>query len=367
VPEAGHTPSPATSVRLEGPPQDYVDEVTLYIRRLALSGRGEDVRGRNLLALQVLEVGYANGWLAYAPNRDVARWLVMLLDLVGARRGLGPRARVMRTLDAFLEEVEAAGLRRLAGVTREVVLSHLARELGWPLDAAAVLGPRLAVAAALWHLGFRAGDYRAQVHFEKNSQGKLVRRKIAATLDAPWAAALREVAGETAPGAVQVLAGLPPSFEVVVRQVQGALRRVDEPLEGVPFAVFYSLATDASRSGRRWEPPERFVHGSAYTREDFERAVGRFSKGARSRRGRYLRSAALAELGLSSFFPETVSVVDGWLAACQCSELWVDSPEGAHAGGDDGWLDVARAERETIRALQARIHASVSRALRPQG
>ena len=40
-----------------------------------------------------------------------------------------------------------AGLRRLAGVTREVVLSHLARELGWPLDAAAVLGARLAVAA----------------------------------------------------------------------------------------------------------------------------------------------------------------------------------------------------------------------------
>ena len=87
-----------------GPPEAYLEEVAAHLRRLALTGRGEDVRGRNLLALQVLEVGYANGWLAYAPNRDVARWLVMLLDLVGARRGLGPRARVMRTLDAFLEE-----------------------------------------------------------------------------------------------------------------------------------------------------------------------------------------------------------------------------------------------------------------------
>lgn len=354
-------------VRLEGPPEDYVDELTLYVRRLALSGRGEDVRGRNLMGLQVLEVGYANGWLTYAPNRDVARWLMMLLDLVGARRGLGPRARVRQPLAGFLAEVEDAGLRRVAQVTRDVALARLARALGWPLAAAAALGPHLAVASALWHLGFTPGEYRAQVHFEKNSQGKLVRRKITATLDRPWAAALRELVGAERPSSLHVLAALPPDVDTVLGQMAGALERVDEPLEGVPFAVFYSLATDASRSGRRWDPPPRYVQGSAYTREDFERAIGRFSKGGRSRKGRYRRSASLAELGLSSFFPETVSVIDAWLASCRCSELWVEAADGGHAGSDDGWFDLADSKRRAIRGLQNRIHASVSRALEQRG
>jgi len=366
VPERAAVPDGGT--RLQGPPETYVDEVALYVRRLALSGRGEDARGRNLLALHVLEAGYEHGWLAYAPNRDVARWLVMLLDLVGAERGLGPRDRVTRTLAAFLSDVETAGLPNLARITRDVTFAHLARALGWPLGAVGALAPGLAVGSALWHLGFEGGAYRRQVHFEKNSQGKLVRRKVAATLDGPWARSLRDLVGGGRPSAVQVLAALPPRFEVVARQVAGALERVDEPLEGVPFAVFYSLVTDASRSGRRWDPPQRYVQGSAYTRDDFERAVGRFSKGARSHRGRYYRrSAALAELGLSSFFPETVAVIDGWLAACQCSELWVEPPEGAHSGSDDGWFELASSQRATIRALQEEIHASVSRALSDRG
>jgi len=349
--------------RLAGPPEEYVDEVALYVRRLALSGRGEDVRGRNLLALQVLEASYANGWLSYAPNRDVARWLVMLLDLVGARRGMGPRARVERTLEEFFVEVESVGLREVAEVSSSMTLSRLARTFDWPVLAAEVLGPRLAVASVLWHLGFRPGEYRAQVHFEKNSQGKLVRRKITTALDGPWAQALRRQLQGRQATAVHILAALPPSFEVVLNQVQGALRRVDEPLEGVPFAVFYSLVTDAARSGRHWEPPPRYVQGSAYTRDDFERAVGRVAGGTRGRRFRGGRSVSLAQLGLSSFFPETVAVIDEWLAGCRCSELWVESPEGTLSSGPDGWFELATAQREAIRELQKRIHASVSAAV----
>jgi len=349
--------------RLAGPPDAYVDEVALYVRRLALSGRGEDVRGRNLLALQVLEAGYANGWLSYAPNRDVARWLVMLLDLVGARRGVGPRARVERSLEEFFVEVESVGLREVAEVSSSMTLSRLARAFEWPVLAADVLGPRLAVASALWHLGFRPAAYRAQVHFEKNSQGKLVRRKITTALDSPWAQALRRHLQGRQATAVHILAALPPSFDVVVTQVQGALERVDEPLEAVPFAVFYSLVTDAARSGRRWEPPPRYVQGGAYTREDFERAVGRVAGGTRGRRFRGGRSVSLARLGLSSFFPETVAVIDDWLARCRCSELWVESPVGPHTGGDDGWLDVANARSGDIIELQEQLHAAVSRTL----
>lgn len=346
-----------------GPPEAYLEEVAAHLRRLALTGRGEDVRGRNLLALHVLETAYAHGWLSYAPHRDVGRWLLMLLDLVGARAGIGPEARLARTCDAFLDELRDVGLRRLADVTRSALLQALSRRFAWPGLALAPVVRRLSVGALLWHLGFRADAYLAQVHFEKHSQGKLIRRKIGTTLDELWArAAHRQLAG-SAPTAQHVLAALPPAFPVVLEQVEHALARVDESLEGAPFAVFYALATDAARSGRRWDPPERFVEGWAYSREDFERAVGRTLSGVHSRRARYRRSVGLAELGLSSFFPTTVALVDGWLARCGCSELWVEAPDGGHAGGEESWLAAARARLEAIEDLQWSIYASVTEAM----
>jgi len=348
---------------LYGPPGTYIDEVAVYVRQLALAGRGEDVRGRNLLALRVLEASYAEGWLSYAPKRDVVRWLLMLLDLVGAERGYAPRARLERTFEAFLSDVEAAGLTRLAEVTREASLERLARELDWPLAIADALGAELSMAALLWRFGFSTAEYRAQVHFEKNSQGKLIRRKITAALDGPWAEALRTETVGAPITALHVLAALPPAFEVVIGQVRRVMDRVGDRLDNVPFAVFYALVTDAARSGRRWQPPERFVHGSAYTRDDFERAVGRVSRGSRSRGARSRRSASLAELGLSNFFPETVAVIDAWLVACQCSELWVEPLDGAHAGSEEGWLELARAQRDTIAEMQERIRERVGVAI----
>jgi len=346
--------------RHSGPPDSYRDELAVHLRRLALSGRGEDVRGRNLLALHVLETSYAHAWLSYAPNRDVGRWLVMLLDLVGARAGLGPETRLERTVGAFLDDLRDVGLRELAEETEGAVLLGLSRRFDWPGLALAPVVPHLSMGAVLWHMGFRSDAYLAQVHFEKHSQGKLIRRKIGGSLDELWArAAHRRLAGE-APTVLHVLAALPPSFSVVLEQVQVALERVDESLEGAPFAVFYALVTDAARSGRRWEPPDPFVSGWAYSREDFERAVGRSLSGVHSRRARYRRSVALAELGLSSFFPVTVGMIDGWLASCGCSELWVEAPDGPHAGRDEGWLGAARAHLEAIEDLQWRIYAAVT-------
>ena len=351
------------SDRHTGPPDSYLHELAAHLRRLALAGRGEDVRGRNLLALHVLETSYAHAWLSYAPNRDVGRWLMMLLDLVGARAGLGPEARLQRTVGAFLDDLSDIGLRELADVTEGAVLLGLSRRFDWPSLALAPVTPHLSMGAVLWHMGFHSDAYLSQVHFEKHSQGKLIRRKLGGTLDELWAhAAHRRLAGE-APTALHVLAALPPSFPVVLEQVQAALERVDESLEGAPFAVFYALVTDAARAGRRWDPPERFVEGWAYSRADFERAVGRTLSGAHSRKARYRRSVALAELGLSSFFPTTVALVDGWLAHCGCSELWVEPPDGAHAGGDEGWLAAARARLEAIEDLQWGIYASVTEAM----
>jgi hypothetical protein len=343
-----------------GPPAPYLDEVAAHIRRLALAGRGEDVRGRNLLALHVLETSYAHGWLSYAPQRDVGRWLVMLLDLVGARVGLTPEARLDRTVDAFLGDLRDTGLLRVADVTDAAVLQGLSRRLAWPRLALEPVAPHLSMGAVLWHVGFRSSAYRSQVHFEKHSQGKLIRRKIGATLDELWAHAVHEQLAGAPPRALNVLAALPPSFSVVLAQVESGLRRVDESLDGMPFAVFYALVTDAARAGRRWDPPDRFVEGWAYSREDFERAVGRTLKGAHSRKRRYRRSVALAELGLSSFFPTTVALIDSWLAGCRCSELWVEPPEGAHAGEEVGWLELARANMEAIEDLQWRVYASVT-------
>ncbi|MEJ2289646.1 MAG: hypothetical protein P8Y02_13590 [Deinococcales bacterium] len=343
-----------------GPPDPYLHEVAAHIRRLAVAGRGEDVRGRNLLALHVLETSYAHGWLSYAPHRDVGRWLVMLLDLVGARVGLPPEARLERTVGTFLDDLRDTGLRRIADVTDAAVLHGLSRRFAWPSLALAPVAPRLSMASVLWHVGFQSAAYRSQVHFEKHSQGKLIRRKIGTTLDERWAHAVHEQLGGAAPTALHVLAALPPAFSVVLDQVESALHRVDESLEGMPFAVFYALVTDAARSGRRWEPPDRFVEGWAYSREDFERAVGRSLKGAHSRKARYRRSVALAELGLSSYFPTTVAMVDGWLARGRCSELWVEAPDGVHAREESSWLELARGNMEAIEDLQWRIYASVT-------
>lgn len=348
------------SDRRIGPPLRYYDEVASHIRNLALGGRGEDVRGRNLLALHVLETSYANGWFGYTPHRDVARWLVMLLDLVGARVGLAPHARLDRTIGGFLDDLRESGLRHVADVTHSAVRARLARCFGWPDLALAPVTPGMSVLAALWHMGFRIDVYLSQVHFEKHTQGKLIRRKIGATLDELWAEAARRQLGSGPPTALHVLAALPPAFPVVLEQVESALARVDESLEGAPFAVFYALVTDAARSGRRWQPPEAYVQGSVYSRGDFERAVGRTLPGSQSRRTRYRRNVGLAELGLSSFFPATVALIDRWLAACPCSELFVEPPEGAHAGVEDGWLGLARTHMEAIEDLQWRIYASVS-------
>ena len=349
--------------RRTGPPPPYLDEVAAHIRRLAVSGRGEDVRGRNLLALHVLETSYAHGWLSYAPHRDVGRWLVMLLDLVGARAGLAPEVRLERTVGAFLDDLRDVGLRRIADVTDAAVVHGLSRRLVWPRLALEPVAPRLSMGAVLWHVGFRSDTYRSQVHFEKHSQGKLIRRKIGTTLDELWAQAVHQQLGGAPPTALHVMAALPPAFSVVLAQVESALRRVDESLDGMPFAAFYALVTDAARSGRRWDPPDRFVEGWAYSREDFERAVGRTLKGAHSRKRRYRRSVALAELGLSSFFPTTVALIDSWLAGCNCSELWVEPPERTHAGEEVGWLELARAEMETIEDLQWGVYALVTRGL----
>ena len=346
-----------------GPSGAYLNEVAAHIRTLALGGRGEDVRGRNLLALHVLEAGYAHDWLAYTPTRDVGRWLIMLLDLVGARVGLAPGERLERTVATFLDDLRDLGLRHLADVTESALLHVLARRFAWPALALAPLLPHLSVGSLLWHVGFRSGAYRTQVHFEKHSQGKLIRRKLGTTLDELWAGAVNAHVKGSVPTALHVFAALPPAFPVVLAQVESALERVDESLEGSPFAVFYALVTDASRSGRRWEPPDRFVEGGAYTREDFDRAVGRSVRGTHSRKARFRRSVALAELGLSSFFPATVAMVDGWLVHCGCSELWVERSPGAHPGGDEGWRSLARAYMEDIEDLQWRIYASVTEAM----
>lgn len=351
-------------VRRAGAPEPlYAMHVSRHLRALALDGRGEDARGRNLLALHVLETSYEHAWLRYTPSRGGVRWLLMLLDLVGTRSGLAPARRVDLTFAQFLDLLRARDLDHLAEVSDLVIAKQLAEclELTMPV-ARSVLG-NLSVFALLWHLGFRP-DHARGGRFEKHTQGKIIRRKITDTLDTLWADALRAVAAED--GAVEahhVLAGLPPSATVVARQIDGALHRVDESLDAFPFAVVYALATDAKRAGRLWEPAPRYVEGVAFGRDDFETAVGRALQGARSRKRRYRRSVALAELGLSAFFPETIAVVDGWLDACPCSEFCLAPGASGHAGGD-GWFSYAQDQAPLIEATQWRVYEHISRSLR---
>jgi len=127
--------------------------------------------------------------------------------------------------------------------------------------------------------------------------------------------------------------------------------------------VVYAFATDAKRAGRMWDPPDAYVDGVAFGREDFEAAVGRALQGARSRKRRYRRSVALAELGLSAFFPDTVAVLDGWLASCRCSEFWLEPLAMRNAEDEGGWFSYTEANAALIEATQWRIYEAVSRRL----
>ncbi len=350
-------------VRHAPPEPLYPVRLSRHLRSLALDGRGEDARGRNLLALHVLETAYEHAWLSYTPSRGVVRWLLMLLDLVGTRSGLSPARRVDLTFSQFLDMLRGRGLEHLADVTEDVITRQLAACLNVHEPVVGGVAREMSVFALLWHLGFRPGA-NAGARFEKHTQGKIIRRKISDNLDALWADALRCVAAED--GRVEahhVLAGMPPSALVVARQIQGALRRVDESLDSFPFAVVYAFATDAQRSGRIWDPPDHFVEGSAFARSDFEAAVGRALQGARSRKRRYRRSVALAELGLSAFFPETVSVLDGWLERCGCSEFWMASLRAGDRGEHGNWYSFAERNMALIEATQWRVYEHVSRRL----
>jgi hypothetical protein len=339
-------------------PPGFAGDLERYLRSLALAGRGDNARGRNLNALLIFDRAEAHGWVSYAPSRDPGRWLVMLLDLVGARAGLAPRARLTMRFGEWLALLRANGLPRLAEVTRHAVGENL--EPRCPGGARSV--EACPVLEILWALDYDPGRYRRQVNFEKHSQGKLIRRKIAALLDDPWCAAVRaEAERRGGVDGLLVLAAIPPSFGDAYRSIDATLARVGESLSSGPFAVFYALATDAARGGRVWQPPAPFVEGEAYARDDFEWAVGRRLGAARSRRNRHTRSTALAELGLSSYFGDTVRLLDGWLERHPLPELWVAAVEGVPPG--PLWFEFAEREAAAIAVLQGRIEAAVGRTL----
>ncbi len=353
----------ARHVVAAGPPDTFRGDVERHLRELAHTGRGDNARGRNLHALNVLEWALARDWMRYRPTRDAARWLLMLLDLVGAYADLDVPARLRLPFGRFLELLGRVALVRLAAVTRAATADALARRRPRrrrpPLERAPVAGPVLTV---LWNLGYSPHSYRTQVHFEKHSQGRLVRRKIAATVDGAWAEAVREEAELHGPGAALLLAALPPGFGTCYRVIETTLRRSEDSLTANPFAVFYALATDAVRGGRVWEPADALVEGAAYGREDFHLALGRSRHGHGDRRA--TRGSALAELGLSTYFPRTVELLDLWLVSRQLPELWVG--EDAPTNRDETWHTFARRAADDVngahRAILRRVDALLARA-----
>ena len=348
---------------LGSPPPEYLDRVTSALRHAADAGRGDNARGRNLAALYVLDQALARGWLSYAPSRDPAKWFAMLLDLVGAHAGLPPEERVELTLAEGRRMLRQMELGEIAVVTERAGVEAFARRYELtPVTVEHLVAP-MGVYAFLWKLDFDPTE-TLRAPAERHTQGRVVRKKIGRVLDDAWSDALR--AHEASREALEfgdVLAAIPPSFERTYRLIDDTLHRVDESLADAPFAVYWALATDASKGGRVWDPPARYVEGGAFGRTDFEVAVGRELLGAPSRKRRYGHSVALAELGLSATFPKTVGILDGWLERFPNSELSL-----ATGDVDDdrtmGWREHADARATEIAARRDAIHDRIGRLVR---
>lgn len=334
-------------------PRAYRDELEGVLRGFVNVGRGDDARGRHLAALLSLETALEHGLFSYRPSRDAAAWLMLLVDVVGERLALTPAARLDMPVRAFLSDLARLELRTTARVTEEALASALARCTG--LDAALARGllAHVGVAALLWTLGYRARDLNG----ERHPQARHVRKLVRARVDLAWERQLRALEGRRRIDALDVLAALPISFRHAARAVQMVLRRVDEDLEHVPFAVFYALVTDARRGGRVWRPPARYVESGCYSRAVFDATVGHALDGSRSRRRRYGRSVALSDLGLSAMYPSTVARLDAWLERFDLPELQLAD---AGVGADGAWVDLVGAQRDTV----ARRHASLVHGLR---
>ena len=346
----GHRRFPAVSV-------GYLEGLALRIRSLALDGRGDDARGRHLASLYALEWAYRNGLFAYRPSRDPGHWLLLLLDVAGARAGLAPTDRVQMSADALFARLCEIDLRHIVRHTRAVVLEHVARRLGLSVQFAEPLLARMSVAAVLNLLGVGPAD---AARAEKHPQGRQVRKVLRARVDAGWERRLGafEPVVERDPGVL--LAALPISFGLSLRTVQSAMLRVGEDLAHVPFAVYYALLTDARRGGRVWRPPDRYVEGGCYDRATFDLAVGHALDAVRSRKRRYRRSSALSELGMSALFPATVARLDAWLERYPFAPFRLDA--GQSAAGQVDWYLWAQTEMESIEALHARLVAAFAAA-----
>ena len=351
----GHRRFPAVAA-------DYQEGLAVRVRSLAINGRGDDARGRHLASLYALEWAYSNGLFAYRPSRDPGHWMLLLLDVAGARAGLSPSDRVAMSADALFARLSEIDLRHIVAQTRAVVVEHVARRLGLPVQFAEPLLARMSVAAVVNLLGVGpAGATRA----EKHPQGRQVRKVLRARVDGGWERRLGALEPAVERDPRVLLAALPISFGLSLTTVQSAMLRVGEDLAQAPFAVYYALLTDARRGGRVWRPPDRYVAGGCYDRATFDLAVGHALDAVRSRKRRYRRSSALSELGMSALFPATVARLDAWLERYPFTPFRLD--DGPSAMGPVDWYRWAQTEMECIEALHGDLVAAFAAAVARDG
>ena len=336
-------------------PDDYRHDLAGMVRALGTEGRGDDARGRYLASLYALEWAFRRGVLEYRPRRDPGRWMLLLLDVGGARAGLAPDERLALPLDAFLERLAGIDLPELARITREHLVACVARSLATTPALVEPLVGRMSVASVLYRLGVTSVN---GVFGDKHPQARHFRRVLRERVDEAWAQALTRLDQRGPPSAEQLLASLPVAFDLCARTVRAALLRVGEDLAHVPFAVFYALVTDARRGGRVWRPADRYVEGGCYDRASFELAVGHSLEFVRSRKRRYRRSSALSELGLSAIFPNSIARIDEWLERGDYPVFRLDTAPALASERD--WYAWALAQRVRIAAHHDRLVDAVT-------
>ena len=336
-------------------PDDYRHDLAGMVRALGMEGRGDDARGRYLASLYALEWAFRRGVLEYRPNRDPGRWMLLLLDVGGARAGLAPDERLALTPDAFLARLATIDLPELARITRDVLVVGVARSLATTPALVEPLVGRMSVASVLYRLGVTSAT---GVFGDKHPQARHFRRVLRERVDDAWARELARLGRRGPPSAQQLLAALPIAFDLCTRTVRAALLRVGEDLAHVPFAVFYALVTDARRGGRVWLPADRYVEGGCYDRASFELTVGHTLELVRSRKRRHRRSSALSELGFSAIFPNSIARIDDWLERGAYPVFQLDAAPALASERD--WYAWAVAQRVRIAAHHDRLVDAVT-------
>lgn len=316
------------------PENDYLRQLVTYFLGLTALGRGDSARGRSVQVLYFLNFVWSSPAMplyGYRPHRNLVAFLAMTFDLLtdliyGHTEAVleGRTQAADRSLERclgfswseFCHALSEARLARFADVLDEVVRSVVRNPAYSELPAEL---KRLGVYMTSSQLAqFDRGAFFDQLPLhrlfaslrfeppglwqarsEQHPVGGDLRAAIREGYDALWASAAARI---SEPDLTDLFAALPVDSLALFAKTYA--------FQDEDFAVYYARLTDSRRPGRTWRPAPDYAGFGPEERQHFTFLT------AGDERDAYARKAQmLTRIGLSSTFPQTLRLFDGWLEA----------------------------------------------------